>query len=206
MANMISIDKIDEMYDVYLERQSVAYLMSECSVSKGTARKYINSGDPGRGIESFKARYLALSSKKQKKSEKTFEDKAEIYRQESLAMVRKFKGMIAKLLTDIKAFDPSSVSPMKMSMILESIPKIEAFLNGQATERVEHNHVHTASLDLPPEKMAQVARIILTHRQEQADVKAVRDRQLAENKIAVAEGRFGDVMEVVDAEFNAQPT
>ena len=201
MANLISLDKIDEMYDAYLDKQSVSFVMKKCSVSKGTARKYISVGDPNRGIDSFKTRYLDVSAAKNKTSEKKFEDKADVYRKENFALLRKFKGMLAKALNDMKEFDVSTLTPMKVAMILEMIPKVEAFLLGQATEVVQHNHVHTSTLGLPPDRMALIAKIVLEHRQEQADITATRQRQLAENKIAVSEGRFEDVVEVIDAEY-----
>ncbi len=180
MARLITQDKIDEMYDAYIDKQTAVHVSKACKVSEKTVRKYINDGDPDKGIESFKDRYQKVSVKAQEKSE----DKAQIYFKENLALIRKFKGLVAKLLTQIDEFDVSSVTPMKLSMILDSIIKTEAFILGKATEVVKHTHehVHTTSLKLSPEAMSEVARIVLNDRQEKADQMAIAKRKRAEEE------------------------
>ncbi|MEE8323918.1 MAG: hypothetical protein V3R57_09880 [Candidatus Bathyarchaeia archaeon] len=203
MANRIPQDKIDEMYDAFIEEQSIQHVMTKCKVSKNAARKYVNEGDPKRDIPSFKERYKAVSVKNQKKSE----DKSEIYFRENLALVRKFKGLVAKLLTQIEEFDIAHASPWKLQQVLDGIFKMEAFLHGQATEIThhQHNHVHTTKLDVSRETLSKIARLVLEDKREKSDRLAIRNRLKEQNEKALEEGRYEDIIQVVDAEFEEAP-
>ncbi len=181
MAKVITQDLVDEMYDAYIDKQTAVHVSKVCKVSEKTVRRYINEGDEKRDIESFKSRYKKVSAKAQQKSE----DKAQIYFKENLALIRKFKGLVAKILSQIDEFDVSTVTPMKLSMILDNIMKTEAFILGKATEIVEHkhDHVHTTSLDVSAEAMADIAKIVLADRQKKSDMRSIAERKQAENAL-----------------------
>ncbi|MHC4647254.1 MAG: hypothetical protein ACYTBJ_17320 [Planctomycetota bacterium] len=59
MANHpLSKEKIEEMFDAFLEHADISYVMKKCGVAYGTAEKYIKWGDPVRGYEPFTHRVL----------------------------------------------------------------------------------------------------------------------------------------------------
>jgi hypothetical protein len=54
-------EKVEEMFTLYAQQQSANYVAQNSGVSWSTANKYIVQGDPQRGIEPFRMRYLAIS-------------------------------------------------------------------------------------------------------------------------------------------------
>jgi len=185
----LSQEKVDEMYDAYIEKQTIASIVQACNVNKNTALKYINDGDVDRGISSFKSRMITAK----KEAEKVADDKSDIYKKETLSMVRNYKGKLWKLLKNIDEFDVNTVTPTKLVFILKTLGELEANLSGESrTTRVEHTH--NINLNLPPEKLDEVARICLTHIQQTADEDAL--------TIAAIEDQ-SKKGSVVDAEFEA---
>ncbi len=56
----LPLETVEEMYRSYAERQSVMGVAAACGVSAGTASKYIEKGDPSRGIEPFRKRWARV--------------------------------------------------------------------------------------------------------------------------------------------------
>lgn len=57
----ISIEKYNEMFAAYLERQSAPHVARTCQVAERTARRYIDQGDPKRKLMSLKERLAKVN-------------------------------------------------------------------------------------------------------------------------------------------------
>jgi hypothetical protein len=53
----ISIDKYNELYAAYHERQTINHLVKTCHVSQDTAKRYVEKGDPKRNLMPIKDRW-----------------------------------------------------------------------------------------------------------------------------------------------------
>lgn len=226
MAKLVGKDKVDKAYAAYREKQKQNHVVEVSKVSKKYAKRLIEDGGLPHSELSFIDRLAAekyqeealraqqeqaeqeqpdpTSQQGQQETPKNKQDaENDRNRRENTALLRKFKGMLAKALTDMKEFDLTNLTPLKISMILDTIPKIEKFLSDGGDQVIHHNHIQTSSLNLPPEAMGEIARIVLKHRVEQNDREHIIRRQKEANVLALKEGRPQDVIPVeIEAEFN----
>jgi hypothetical protein len=61
MSAPIPVDKVEQMFDAYCENQSARYVSSACQVSRPTVQRYIDRGDPARGIQPLAVRLAKLT-------------------------------------------------------------------------------------------------------------------------------------------------
>lgn len=59
-AERISVQKYKEMYEAYVEKQTANYLVTNCKVCHETATKYIEEGDPDRGLIPIAERFRRM--------------------------------------------------------------------------------------------------------------------------------------------------
>jgi transposase len=66
----LTIEKVEEMFDTYVEHQSARQVSARCGVHYNTARKYIREGDQARGIEPFEQRCTRITKLAARRVEK----------------------------------------------------------------------------------------------------------------------------------------
>jgi hypothetical protein len=72
MANHpTSLEKVEEMFATYAQKQVVEHVARTCNVSSGTVKKYVTKGDPNRGVEPFRLRLRRLTRLTARRVEKT---------------------------------------------------------------------------------------------------------------------------------------
>lgn len=184
----ITEEKIDGMFDAYLEKQTAVFISEKTGVHLNTAKKYINKGDSERGIQSFKERF----AEGRKKQEETIDSKAEFYRKEDLEIVQNIKKKMWDALKRLDGFNENTITLNQYVDALERLAKLQQFLCGEAETITRHEHINTIKLDLPPEVVDSISRIVLTHYQQLADEDATKARLLENGEPS---------KEVVDAEF-----
>jgi len=184
----ITQEKVDGMFDAYLEKQTAVHISEKMGVHLNTAKKYINKGDPERGVQPFKDRL----QEGRKKEEELHDSKAEFYKKEDLEILQNIKKKMWDALKRLDGFNENTITLNQYVDALERLAKLQQFLCGEAESITRHEHINTIKLDLPPEVVNSISRIVLTHYQEQADQKAIEDRQLKNGEPS---------NEVVDAEF-----
>jgi len=181
----ITQEKIDGMFDAYLEVQTAVHIVEKTGVHLNTAKKYINKGDPDRGVQSFKERFQVGRAKQ----EEVHDSKADFYKKEDLEIVENIKAKMWDALKRLDGFNENTITLNQFVDAMERLAKLQQFLCGEAESITRHDHTHTIKLDLPPEVVNSISRIVLTHYQEAADIKVLEARDESSN-------------EVVDAEFS----
>ena len=185
----ITQEKIDGMFDAYLEKQTAVHIAETTGVHLNTANKYVNKGDPERGVQAFKTRF----EEGRKKQEEVADSKSEFYKKEDLEIVQNIKKKMWDALKRLDGFNESTISLNQFVDAMERLAKLQQFLCGEAETITRHEHINTIKLDLPPEVVNSISRIVLTHYQEIADEKAIEARLLENGEPS---------NEVVDAEFS----
>ena len=142
-ARPITVEKYEEMFAAYRERQSAAFVARTCGVSEGSARKYINKGDAARGLAPLKRRLAELSRRTAERADYT-RAKAEA---ETLDAARAAKRVVVRQLEALAA-DPAAkiANPTRT---LRDLHAVEAAILGGASEavRVEESQCATCRDD-----------------------------------------------------------
>lgn len=185
----ITQEKIDRMFDAYLEKQTAVHIVEKTGVHLNTAKKYINKGDPERGVAPFKERF----EEGRKKQEELADSKSEFYKKEDLEILQNVKKKMWDALKRLDGFNENTITLNQYVDALERLAKLQQFLCGEAESITRHEHINTIKLDLPPEVVNSISRIVLTHYQQIADQEAIEARQLEDG---------GPSSKVVDAEFS----
>ena len=63
----LTLEEVDKMFQAYSVRQSANYVAETCKVHHKTARRYVDSGDPARGVEAFKVRLAHIRTEANRK-------------------------------------------------------------------------------------------------------------------------------------------
>lgn len=177
----ITQETIDKMFDAYLEKQTAVYVVEQTGVHLNTANKYITKGDEKRGVQPFKKRF----EEGRKKQEEKIDSKAEFYKKEDLEIIQSIKHKMWGALKRLENFNENTITLNQFVDAMEKLAKLQQYLCGEAESITRHDHAHSIKLDLPPEVVNSISRIVLTHYQEAADIEAIEARKV----------------EVVDAEF-----
>jgi len=185
----IAQEKIDGMFDAYLEKQTAVHIVEKTGVHINTAKKFINKGDPKRGVQAFKQRF----EEGRKKQEELYDSKADFYRKEDLEIVQSIKKKMWDALKRLDNFNENTITLNQYVDAMERLAKLQQFLCGEAESITRHEHINTIKLDLPPEVVNSISRIVLTHYQQIADEEAIAARQLEDGESS---------NQVVDAEFS----
>jgi len=93
-----SIDKYDRMWEAYQVEQTAHYVSKMTGVSRATARKYIEQGDPKRAMRPLRERWIQVQTTAQQRNDY---DLAKA-RQETMAVAR---AGLAKVAAAIKAIE-----------------------------------------------------------------------------------------------------
>ena len=138
-ATPITVEKYEEMFAAYRERQSAAFVARTCGVSEGSARKYINKGDAARGLAPLKRRLAELSRRTAERADYT-RAKAEA---ETLDAARAAKRVVVRQLEALAA-DPAATIA-NPTRTLRDLHAVEAAILGGATEAVRVEETQCAA-------------------------------------------------------------
>jgi len=169
----ITQEKVDGMFDAYLEKQTAVHIAEKTGVHPNTAKKYINKGDPERGVQPFVDRF----AEGRKKQEESNDSKAEFYKKEDLDILQNIKKKMWDALKRLDGFNENTITLNQYVDALERLAKLQQFLCGEAESITRHEHINTIKLDMPPEVVNDISRIVLTHYQQLADQKAIEERE-----------------------------
>lgn len=134
--NSISIEKYNEMVDAFFEVQTVNHVSKVCGVHFQTAKRYIDKGDPTRGLTAIRLRFEAALQTYQKKQDRSWVEA----RDESIRLVQRTKLEIAKILKDIDSTKVKITDIQGLKTLGDTVDKLtrlEAFCFGEADSRSE---------------------------------------------------------------------
>jgi DNA replicative helicase MCM subunit Mcm2 (Cdc46/Mcm family) len=121
VANRVSREKIEEMFRVYIDRESIEEVATKCGVSHRTAERY-------RVLERWTERLVEIRRKAQAEADYTIVDAMA----DSLRTIRSYKGKLAA------AIERKTVTTDEVSAAdLERLVRLEAFVLGAAESRHE---------------------------------------------------------------------
>ena len=127
---LISVEKYNEMYAVYRERQSVDHVAKTCGVHWKTARRYIEDGDPKRHLRPIKVRYAEVMIKAQAREDFTLA-------KANAEMRKAARAMFAKYVQRIQKLKPEELDPNKMASALRELQAVLLKSFGEADLVVE---------------------------------------------------------------------
>jgi hypothetical protein len=116
-ASIISVEKYNEMYAAYNERQTIRHVARVCQVNQITARKYIEEGDWNRKLPAIKARWEKTQQQAQMAEDYTIV-KA---RREVQTVARAFMQRVAKRISEL---NPKELSADKLISQLQTTQAI----------------------------------------------------------------------------------
>lgn len=119
----ISREHYEELLVAYRERPVVGHVAKRCGVSRDTARKYIERGDPERGFPPIKARAAAITEKSQQMAD----DRRVTDDVEMVVLVREAKTLAREELRR-RVDDPDRWGKEQMGGLLNALHKIETDL------------------------------------------------------------------------------
>lgn len=136
----ISLDKYEEIYRTYLEDQNVGSVASKCGVDRRTVKRYLEHGDPARGLRSIRERFTEVVNRAQEIEDM---DKARTLA-ENLKLVREYKKVLRAKITEQFSADGISLTnqasrdmPAELSGALERMVRLEMSLLGEPDLKVE---------------------------------------------------------------------
>jgi len=147
-ATAISVDKYNEMWAAYQERQSGLYVATRCGVSPPTARRYINDGDPSRGLKPLRKRFQEVQRDAALRADYTLAKATAA----TLRTTRTLKAVVANQARDLKA---KGVHLDRPAQALRDLHAVEAAILGGASEslRIENAAAPNPLADLPDEDL-----------------------------------------------------
>lgn len=96
-GKQVSIGKYNEMLAAYCEQQSAEYVSKQCRVHWRTAEKYIERGDPDRGLEPLRKRFGRIVRQAMRKSEQTLAEARAVHLRATQDLLTKYEAAIAEL-------------------------------------------------------------------------------------------------------------
>lgn len=137
----ITVEKYNEMTEAFFKEQAVEFVARSSRVKWHTARKYIEKGDPKRGLRPIRERFIESQKAVQKKHDRTWQDA----KLESLEMVRAQKALLTKALNRLASnqaeqdsyITQANKDPKTLSDTISKVVRDESFLFGEADSRVD---------------------------------------------------------------------
>ena len=122
-TNVLATNKVEEMFLAYVAKPSATYVAEACDVNFRTARRYIEEGDPSRGIKPFRDRLVKINENARTKLDATIEAE----RLKSLRAAQQLEDKWIEALDRVH-INPEDLDPRH----LEVIVRIKQQLLGQA--------------------------------------------------------------------------
>jgi len=127
---LITVEKYNEMYSAYRERQSVAHVAETCQVHWKTARRYIEDGDLKRHLRPIKIRFAEVMLKSHAQ-----EDYGLV--KANSEMRRAARAMFSKYVQRIQKMKPEEIDPNKIAASLRELQAVILKSFGEADLVVE---------------------------------------------------------------------
>jgi hypothetical protein len=130
----LSLEAVEELCRLYLEKQTVTHVATRANRSPSTVGRYVYRGDARRGIEAFAVRYARLQAEAARRQDETIV--------EVLARrIREVRTVADLMLKKLIAVDPvtgeHALTIPPDFTDLEKILKLEQLLSGAPTSRRE---------------------------------------------------------------------
>lgn len=125
----LSIDNYNRAYRAYVDKQSPTHVAKTVGIPKATASRYIEKGDPARGLKPLKDRFQAAMAKEQAREDYTLEKQ----RGETQRIARAFMGMVAER---IKLMNPVEVGPDSIPNAVKKLQEVLERTQGVADQTV----------------------------------------------------------------------
>ncbi len=129
-AFRVGIEKYNEMYAAWREKQSIDSVAKKCGVHWQTARRYIEDGDPKRHLRPIKIRFAEVMVKAQKKEDYTLV-------RANAEMRKAARAYFTKLVQRIQKMKPEELDPNKVGTALREAQQIILKSFGEADLVVE---------------------------------------------------------------------
>ena len=102
MSRRLELEKVEELFTIWVNLHSIRGTAKQCGVAPDTVRRYVDFGDPDRGIEAFKARYARTVKQV---SDLTDEAIATSYTSRAKAVIAYLEGLEKLIHQGIAALD-----------------------------------------------------------------------------------------------------
>ena len=129
-AFRVNIEKYNDMYAAWREKQSIDFVAKKCGVHWQTARRYIEDGDPKRHLRPIKIRFAEVMVKAQKKEDYTLV-------RANTEMRKAARAYFIKLVQRIEKMKPDELDPNKVGTALREAQQIINKSFGEADIVVE---------------------------------------------------------------------
>lgn len=129
-AQGISVEKYTEMAEAFWQIQSVNHVAKTCKVNMATAKKYIEKGDPKRGLTPIRERFKGEVAQKIKEQNRTWAQAMT----EWAAIIDTGKKKLKERLEQVA---PEDWSADKLIDMLDKLVKDESFVLGGPDSRHE---------------------------------------------------------------------
>ncbi len=130
----ISIEKYNKMVDAFFEVQTAQYMSKVCGVTRRTAKRYIETGDPARGLQPIRLRFESALRQYQKKQDRSWVEA----RNETIHFVQRVKleiAVILKALESVKITITDIQGLKTLADVIDKLTRLEALCFGEAEFR-----------------------------------------------------------------------
>lgn len=133
----VSLTDVEKMFAAYQVQNSATYIVRQCGVGKPTAKRYIENGDPSRGVEPFRERLTRIQAERAARvDERTIEAGADI-----AARVRQlFEAAFRKIAQVDAEGNILQLNVMPDFRDLVELGRFYQVLTGGADHRTDHQH------------------------------------------------------------------
>lgn len=133
----ITPEKVEEMFTAWCAMQSLDHVQRTCGVTWHTAKKYVEIGDPERGLESIRKRHLALMERNRRRHDRTFQQAME----EWTGFLARLKRNLFTVLDGKDVFTPEqlkALKPQQFADLVTVVMRNESFVLGGPDSRSGH--------------------------------------------------------------------
>lgn len=109
----VSLETYQRMWEAYQEKQSVEHVRRRVGISWRTADKYIDKGDPSRGLEGLRDRFARVMQKAQRQEEYGLARA----RADTLKLIRAYKSKLAQRIKAIDLKDMSTAIGVELDRV-----------------------------------------------------------------------------------------
>lgn len=137
-TSRLTLAEVERLFEAYQINPTISYVMNACGVGYPTAQRYVQQGDPLRGVEAFETRLERLQAiTAAKADERASTDRANL----SLGLEQLYRAMLQK----IAVFDQvtGEIVDLNVTPDFRDVVEVGRFLQvlrGGADARTDHVH------------------------------------------------------------------
>ncbi|MDD5308688.1 MAG: hypothetical protein PHU25_15330 [Deltaproteobacteria bacterium] len=132
--------KYDELFRAFLEEQNLGRVAKRCRLDPRTVRRYVEQGDPSRGLRPLRERLADIVSKVQAREDDAIAET----RHKALQKIDRFMAVLDAKISESFAADgltltpeASAAMPVELSGALDRMIRLQLSLLGEADLKVE---------------------------------------------------------------------